>query len=47
MQWALIDNTNTIQGILVYNGTDEFAPPEGLTLKQVPDNLWVGDKVDN
>jgi hypothetical protein len=39
MKWALVDNTNTVQNLIVYDGVAAYTPPEGLTLQQV--NPWV------
>ena len=46
MIYVLIDNTNTVVNVIVYDGVSEYTPPAGQTLKEAPDGTAIGYTYD-
>ena len=42
MAYVLIDGANTVVNVIVYDGTAEYTPPAGQTLKEAPDGTGIG-----
>lgn len=44
MQWALVDGSNIVQNIIVYDGVSDYQPQDGLSLVEVNDWIKIGDE---
>jgi hypothetical protein len=42
MAYVLLDNTNTVVNVIVYDGVSTYIPPTGQTLKAAPDGTGIG-----
>jgi hypothetical protein len=46
MQWALVDQNQIIQNLIMYDGVSKVVFPEYLTLMQVNSWLKIGDNIN-
>lgn len=46
MKWALVDPSNIVMNLIVYDGVAEFTPPSSLTLRQVEDWIRIDQDAD-
>lgn len=46
MKWALVDDSNIVQNIIIYDGKSNYTPPKGFSLRQIEDWIEIGLNAD-
>lgn len=46
MKYVLVDENDMVVNTIVYNGTDAYTPPAGLTVKQANEWITIGHHID-
>lgn len=46
MKWGLVDSNLICQSVIVYDPTNLYTPPDGLTLQEVNDWIVPGDNIN-